>query len=411
MTKRQRLSALMAVLALGCPLVAVAAQEAAPQPSPAVEVRVRVTSDGRFLDDLSLADFGLLEDGQAQTIGSLALVRNGRIAREEGIASVRVPPARSYTLLFQLVDWDPKLMEAVDYLFGSVVKPGDSLALVTPFKPYHLQRDALAQRTPEELSKSMKDVLRKDVLRGNGEYRDLISELRRLSRAIGGGSGATQDDIDADPTTDAEGGFGVEMQIDRYRAALMKMEGIRLVDEKKLLAFAGSLQPVAGQKTVVLFYQREFRPEISPTAMTRLMSLYQDNPQILGNLMDLFQLYKRERTFDVDKVKKAFAAAGIDFHFIFMEKKNQRVFGATMREQSEDTYPGFVEIAKATGGTADSSSNPAKAFKHAADTSASYYLLSYVPAGVEIGAAFRQIDVSVKRAGCLVTNPLGYFTK
>lgn len=407
MTQRQRLSAFMAVLALGCPIVAVAAQEA----SPAVEVRVRVTSGGRFLDDLSLADFSLVEDGKAQTLGSLALVRNGQVMRQEGIAGVRVPPARTYTLLFQLVDWDPKLTEAVDYLFGSVVKPGDSLALVTPFKPYHLQRDALAQRTKEELSKSMKDVLRKDVLRGGGEYRDLIAELRRLSRAIGGGSGATQDDIDADPTTDAEGGFGLEMQIDRYRAALMKIEGIRLVDEKKLLAFAESLKPVAGQKTVVLFYQREFRPEISPTTMTRLMSLYQDNPQILGNLMDLFQLYKRERTFDVDKVKKAFAAAGIDFHFIFMEKKNQRVFGATMREQSEDTYPGFVEIAKATGGTADSSSNAAKAFKHAADTSSDYYLLSYVPAGIKIGAGFRQIDASVKRAGCQVTTPLGFFTK
>ncbi len=399
-----------AVLGMGIPLLAVASQEPAPHPRPAVEVRVHVTSGGRFLDDLSLSDFGLLEDGQAQTLGSLALVRNGRITRQEGIEGVRVPPARSYTLLFQLVDWDPNLMEVVDHLFGAVLKPGDSLALVTPFKPYHLQGDALAQRTKAELSKSMKDVLRKDVMRGGGEYRDLIAELRRLSRAIGGSSGASQEDIDTDPTTDAESGFGLEMQIDRYRQALMKMEGIRLVDGKKLVAFADSLKSVAGQKTVVLFYQREFRPEISPTTMTRLMSLYQDNPDILGNLMDLFQFYKREKTFDVDKVKKAFAAADIDFHFIFMEKKNQRVFGATMREQSEDTYPGFVEIAKATGGTAESSSNPARAFRRAAEVSADYYLLSYVPEGVEPGAGFRRIDVSVKRGGCQVTNPLGYFT-
>ena len=118
-----------------------------------------------------------------------------------------------------------------------------------------------------------------------------------------------------------------------------------------------------------------------------------------------------EKTFDVDRVKKAFADADIDFHFIFMEKKSQRVFGATMREQSEDTYPGFVEIAKATGGTAASSVNPAKAFKHAADASADYYILTYVPEAAGAGAGFRQIDVGVMRKGCVVTNPLGYFAK
>jgi len=189
------------------------------------------------------------------------------------------------------------------------------------------------------------------------------------------------------------------------------MEGIRLVDEKKLIAFAASLSPLAGQKTVVLFYQREFRPEISPATMTRLMSLYQDNPDILGNLMDLFQFFKREKTFDAGRVKRAFADADIDFHFIFMEKKNQRVFGATMREQSEDTYPGFVEIAKATGGTSDSSSNPARAFKRAAEASGEYYLLSYAPEGTPTGAGFRQIEVRVNRPGCQVIYPQGFFTK
>jgi hypothetical protein len=157
--------------------------------------------------------------------------------------------------------------------------------------------------------------------------------------------------------------------------------------------------------------QREYRPEISPAAMTSLMSLYQDNPDILGNLMDLFQFYKREKTFDADRVKKAFADAGIDFHFIFMEKKNQRVFGATMREQSEDTFPGFVEIARATGGTVGVSQNPTSAFKHAADVSADYYLLSFIPEGSSAGGGFRTIDVTVKRADCQVTSPLGYFPK
>ncbi|HDT14007.1 MAG TPA: hypothetical protein ENO03_06585 [Candidatus Aminicenantes bacterium] len=217
--------------------------------------------------------------------------------------------------------------------------------------------------------------------------------------------------MESDVSTEVSGGLGLEMQIDRYRQSLMKLEGIRLVDEAKLVEFADALKPVPGQKTVILFYQREYRPEISSATMSRMMTLYQGNPDILGNLMDLFQFYRREKHFDADRVKKAFADAGIDFHFIFMERKSQRVFGATMREQSEDTYPGFVEISLATGGTADSSSNVAAAFKRAADASLDYYLLSYPAEGYVADGGFRTVEVSVERAGFQVSNPLGYYAK
>jgi hypothetical protein len=383
------------------------AADASPQP---VEIRVRVSSEGRFLDDLTLGDFSLREDGQSLTPRSLSLVRNGQIVRRDGGAGPAPKLERSYTLLFQAVDWDPKLDEAIDHLFRNVLRPGDSLTLVTPVKPYNLQKDALAVKSKAQLSKGMEEVLRKDILRGGGEFRGLISELKRLTKAIAGDTGTFQEDLESDVSTEADS-FGLEMQIDRYRQSLMKLEGIRLVDEAKLLAFAASLKPQPGQKTVILFYQREFRPEISPQTMNRLMALYQDNPDVLGDLMELFQFYKREKRFDSVRVRKAFADAGIDFHFVFMERKNQRVFGATMREQSEDTFPGFVDIAKATGGTVDSSSNVAAAFKRAAEASSDYYLLGYVPSGGGPSGAFRQVEIEVKRPGCLVTNPAGYFAK
>lgn len=309
------------------------------------------------------------------------------------------------------MDWDPSLVEAVEYLFGSVLKAGDSMTLVTPVKPYHLQKDALASKSRAELTKGMKDVLRKDILRGGGEYRDLINELKRLTGAISGVTANFDENMESDVTMEAGGGFGLEMQIDRYRQALMKMEGIRLVDEAKLLSFAGSLKAVPGQKTVILFYQREYRPEINSGTMNRLMSLYQENPDILLNLMDLFHFYKREKTFNADVVKKAFADAGIDFHFIFMERKAQRVFGATMKEESEDIFPGFVEIARATGGTADNSRDPVSAFKHAADSSSDYYLLSYSPENYSPDGGFRTIEVRLKRGGYQVSSLLGYCAK
>lgn len=411
MKTRRLVRSLAIASALGAASWTAAAQEtAAPAPA-AREIRVHVTAGGQFVDDLTLADFAVLEDGRTLPVSALSTVRGGQFARREGEGSIPVSLERTYTLLFQIMDWDPALATAVDYLFSSVLIPGDAVTLVTPFQPYHLQRDALSRRPKAELQKSMKDVLRKDVLRGSGEYRNLVNELKRLTKSIGGSTTTFDEDMATDPTMETSGGFGLEMQIDRYRQALMSMEGLRLVDEAKLLSFAGSLKPTPGQKTVIMFYQREYRPEISPTTMNRLMSLYQDNPDILGNLMDLFQFYKREKTFDADRVKRAFADAGIDFHFIFVEKKSQRVFGATMREQSEDTYPGFVEIAQATGGTADSSLNPSTAFRHAADTSRDYYVLSLAPGAGPADGGFRNFDVRVVREGCRVSYPLGYFAK
>jgi len=412
MLKVQGSAAVLAVFFLGAAALAAPAQDAAAQASPFIEVRAHVTSDGRFVEDLKLEDFQVLEDGRPQPLVSLELVRGGRIVRSEG-GTARPSPqiARTYTLLFQAVDWDPKLAEAVDHLFAAVLKPGDALTLVTPVKPYSLQKDALAVKSKAELSKGMEDVLRKDILRGGGEYRELLRDLRRLIRAISGETSNFEEDMESDVTMETSGGLGLETQIDRYRQALMKLEGIRLVDEAKLLSFAASLKGVPGQKTVVLFYQREYRPEISSATMSRMMTLYQGNPDILGNLMDLFQFYKREKAFDADRVKRAFADSGIDFHFIFMEKKSQRVFGATMKEQSEDTYPGFVETAQATGGTAASSANPAEAFKSAAGVSGDYYLLTYLRGKSDLYPGFRTFDVRVRRDGARISTPLGYFSK
>ncbi|MGB8959323.1 MAG: VWA domain-containing protein [Candidatus Aminicenantales bacterium] len=408
MIKDRFCAAALGAILLGAPILRASAQDVKPPSSQAVEVRVRVSAEGRFVDDLALKDFNVQEDGKPRSTSSLALVRGGKLVRQEGekIAPARLE--RSYTLLFQVVDWDPALAEVVDDLFGSVLKPGDSMTLVTPTKPYNLAKDALTLKSKADLTKGMKDVLRKDILRGGGEYRSLINELKRLTRAISGDTSNFDEDMESDISAES---FGLEMQIDRYRQSLMKMDRIRLVDEAKLLAFAGSLKAFPGQKTVMLFYQREYRPEISPATLNSLISLYQGNGDIIGNLMDLFNFYKRETTFNADSVKKAFADAGIDFHFIFMEKKVQRVFGATMREQSEDTYPGFVQIAAATGGTSESSMNPAVAFKHAASSSDNYYILSFTPEGDAPVGGFRHIEVRVNRDGCKISNPLGYYAK
>jgi len=378
-----------------------------------VEVQVRVFDGARFVDDLKLGDFEVTEDGFSMAVDTLHLMKGRTVARREGAETHQPDTARTFYLMFQTVDWDPKLGQAIDNLFSSVLAPGDTMTLITPTKPYALQKDALATKTPDELSKAMQDILKKDIQTGGGQYRDMTRELTRLTRSIGSNGAGAKEDIEDEADTESSVGFGLEQQIDHYRNALMTMESLRLVDEKKLLAFASSLKAVPGQKIVYLFYAREFRPEINPRSIQSLMTLYQDNPTILGNLMDLFQLYRHETTFKADLVKKAFADAGIVFNFIFMEKKSKRVFGAYMREQSEDIFPGFRDIAAATGGITETSQNPASAFAHASAASGDYYLLSYIPPASGAGGGFRTIQVKINKPGAVykVINRLGYFAR
>ena len=133
LTKRWLLPAVMAGLAFGS-CGTLAASQDAKLPSPReVEVRVHVARAGRFVDDLKLGEFSLLEDGITVPLDALALVKDGTVVRREGPETVPARVPRSFTLLFQVVDWDPGLAGAVKHLFGSLIKPGDSLSLITPF--------------------------------------------------------------------------------------------------------------------------------------------------------------------------------------------------------------------------------------------------------------------------------------
>jgi hypothetical protein len=101
-----------------------------------------------------------------------------------------------------------------------------------------------------------------------------------------------------------------------------------------------------------------------------MLSMYQDQPNVLGDLQDLFQFYRRELPLNMEGIKRAFADAGLCLNFIFMNKESQAVFGATMREQSEDVFRVFTAIAKATGGLSETAQNPAASFHAASQATA-----------------------------------------
>lgn len=376
--------------------------------SSGVELAVRVLKNGAFVDGLKLADFEVTENSVPASPAGLALVEGQKTLREEGVLPERPATHRNFYLLFQATEWDPKLAEAIDYLVKTHLSPGDAMTLVTPMKAYSMSPEALSMKKREDVSKNMQNIVRRDIQNGSGDYRSTVQDLRRIVKAIGGDTTRAGE---VELETDSAGSmFGLEMQIDRYKQSLLKLEALRLIDEKKLLEFASGLKAVEGRKFVFFFYQREFRPEISPSLLNTMMSMYQEQPNILNDLQDLFNLYKRAPSFDMERLAQAFADSAVQFNFIFMNKESMYLFGAVMREQSEDIFPLFSGIAKATGGTAESAQNPAAAFRAAADESRKYYLLYYDPPAAE-APGFRKVDVRVKAEGCEVLTRAGYIAR
>ena len=369
-----------------------------------VQVPVRVFDGHNFVDDLKLEDFEIFENGLKQKIDALYLAKETRVSRKEEYREFKPRTQRIFYLLFQLTDYNPRLADTIDYLFHEVLTSEDSLVLLTPRKTYTLSSQAIASRSPENLSKEMQDILRKDIKIGSSHYRNLLRDLKRLVRSLSG----TSHMGGISSSTAEESNFGIEFTLSRYRNTLEKIEELRFVEEQTFLNFAAQVKRFPGQKNVFLFYQREYRPEIRANIMDQLMTMYQDRPNIMGDVQDLMQFYHRQVRLDTLKLQRAFADASIFLNFIYMDKNVEDYTGIDMREQSEDVFKTFRQIAKATGGVIDNSQNPYYAFKQGCDTAGDYYILYYTPTGTA-GADYNRIEVKMKNKDYRVTHRGGYY--
>jgi hypothetical protein len=374
-----------------------------------VVVPVKVLDGNKLVENLTIEDFELYEDGILQKIEALYLVQETNVERKETLKEFYPPLSRHFDLLFQTIDYNPKIAEAIDYFFNNVFRPEDTLTILTPVDNYNLSRNVIQKVSKEDISKAMQNIVRKDTNVGSSSYRSLMRDLKRI---VGSISSVGRSEESAGEFSYGEGDTSsLELMFPRYRETLQKMETLRMVDYKKFIKFAASRKAMKrGQKNVFFFYQREFRPEISPGVQNRLSSTFQDKPQILSEIQDLFNFYRRDFAFDTEKVIQAFADASISFNLIFMNKEPERSVGISMREQSEDAFNAFSKLAEATGGIVDSSQNPAPAFINALDNSQSYYLLYYSPSDYKKDGKFKSIEVKLKNKNFKIAHRLGYFT-
>jgi hypothetical protein len=183
------------------------------------------------------------------------------------------------------------------------------------------------------------------------------------------------------------------------------------MDPDLFLQFAAKLKQVPGQKYVYFFYEREFRPELSSRVMGTITTEHQADPGIIGDLQDLFQFYRRDEKVNTNQLVAAYADSGVCFNFLFTNREAKTSYGIQMREQSEDFFRAFTQVAKATGGVVDTSQNPSAAFMKALNTADNYYLLYYSPSDYKADGSFKNIEVRVKNPNCKVTNRKGYIAR
>jgi hypothetical protein len=377
-------------------------QDTAPGP---VTIAVRVFDGGRFVGGLTREDFEVQVDGVPQKIEALYEVDKNVVTRSEGGTAVAPLFARRFFLLFQMYEYDPKVSEALRYFFSSVLLPGDTLEIQTPVKNYMLTPQASAQEPKDVLAKKTEELVRKDINRGNFVYKELVRELRRLIQGIEGTNPVAGGDEASGAMVSQ---FGLEQMMNQYRESLTKLEAQQSLDQGMIIAFAKALKKPGGRKFLFLFCQQEYRPEISTQVLNTLIDNNQDSQSILADIHELFQVYHKNISYDVKRVVEAFCDSGADVNILFMKKTPERFGGINMREQSEDVFKLFSQVAAATGGIAEMTQNAAAEIRDAVRTAKVYYLLSFRPTPAGTTGAFQPTTVKVKGKDYKILTRRGY---
>jgi hypothetical protein len=372
-----------------------------------IEVPVRVYERNTFVDNLTMDDFEILEEGIPQKIEAVYLVKKKSIERKEEKIEFSPEISRNFFLFFEISEYTSKIGDAISYFIHNKVIPGDNIIFVTPLRTYRMVDRALDFKSKRELAQDLKEILLRDSLIGFSEYRSAVRELMGLAKALSseGNSFGQVDEF----TTNQYEDLPLDKKLMRYENILRMIGSLRRMDYKRFLDFAEYLKNLEGQKYVFIFYQREFIPQIEPRIIDQFITVYQNTPNIVRSLSSLYDFYRRDTSFDLDLLKKIYADSSVSVHFLFVTTPPEHIPGIYFHEQSEDIYNTFREISRATGGYMESSANPDTLFKRSVEASENYYLLYYSPLNYKISDKFIEIKVRVKNKDYRVIHRLGYF--
>lgn len=376
-----------------------------------IEVPVRVSEGNRFVDNLTIDDFVVYEDGKPQHIEALYLLNKTQIRRKQEIKEFSPSQQRHFYLFFEISEYSSKIEKAVENFIGNVLSQGDSLTIVTPLKIYKMKKEAIQVMPQKEISRQISQIMKDDVLSARGEYKNIFKDIENVARALHAFQSGNVLDVMHDPAT----GRAIELDQDglmtRYMSLLKILEEMRKVDEERLIWLSQLSKDQEGQKDIFFFYQREFIPMVEPELFEAFLSLYADRPDASYNLSYLNDFVSRDLAFDTERIKQAFINSDTAFHFLFFSLPQKQVPGLDMKDESGKMFDSLKEIAEATGGLVDSSDNPGLLFQKKAEVLDNFYLLYYRTKDYKADGSFRSIEIKVKNKNYSISYRKGYFSE
>ncbi len=352
-----------------------------------IEVPVRVFKGNKFIDNLTIDDFEVYEDGKPQKIEAVYLIKKANIEREdlkidrEKAKKIFSPQlSRQFVLIFEIRDYFPKVEEAILYFFEKVIIPGDKLIVATPTKTYNFKEDSWEVVSKTEIASQLIAKLKRDAFIRPLDWTDL-----------------------GDYT---EGAQGV---VTGTQEAYMSQ---RYLDENRLMAVAEYLKKLPGQKNVFLFLQQELISFPMPSPVSVVSNIWAGLDYL--NFMSMVASYN---SISPKRIKKAFSDSSILFHFLYLRDESYfkdigfepSVSLLDMFDTTTGMFSTFKELSQVTGGMTQATTNAAASFKHAVDASENYYLLYYTPEDYKSSGEFKKITVQVKGQDYRITHRSGYF--
>ncbi len=373
-----------------------------------IEVPVRVFHDGTFVDDLTLADFEIHENGVKQKLDAVYLVKKKTVARRDEKRAFKPDTSRTFYLFFEVREYSKHLHEAMRHFMQNVFLPEDDLILISPGRTFRLRDIAKEGLTREEILEEIRERLRPDAVLGNTEFRATLADMAEISREARSFyqilTGNQEGELDLGELLYMKNRLLVD-----YVGLTTRLQTLRQADELRLLDLARYLDREDGQNLVFMFYEKKLVPRMDPYLWERLVNMLDTTQYIQSLVEQKLASNSREEYLDHKKIAQAFADTSTSVHFLHVSPIQANVPDVSMREAGGETFKVLASISNATGGYSASSTNPEALFKAALSASENYYLLYYTPKEYLGDGKFKYIKVDVNRKGTKVTHRMGYF--
>jgi VWFA-related protein len=351
-----------------------------------IEVPVRVFKGDRFIDNLTIDDFEVYEEGKIQKIEAVYLIKKTDIEREESeiqkeLARKKFFPElnRQFILIFELKYLVPEIESAIWYFMEKVIVPGDKLKVVTPRKTYDFKEESWNEVPRTEMANQLNRILRRDIFTRYKSW----------------------DDPNDYPA--GEGDMSRELQYNYI--------GKRYLDENRLMGVAENLKKMPGQKNVFFFLQQELIEYPMPETSSSIEGIFRDL-----DFLDYMSTVAAYNFITPQKIKRAFADSSILFQFLYIKDKlyvGDNAFQPIrspfdMMDTTSSIFSTLKDLSVATGGMAHTTINPEVTFKRAVEESENYYLLYYSPRNYVADGKFKDIRVEVKNWKYRINHRAGY---